>query len=103
MDYKRINLLRGSSSCLTTLDRRIINWIVEFLRIYPKKRRRLTEIYRYVIQARRDFEGKSVQEIHIKYCLLILHIKNKISISNRKENKRKLTRWETKIRLLEKK
>jgi len=100
MDYKRINLMKGSTFVLTSLDQEIIDWIGYCLEKSENKTALLTEIYNYVQDARKKSIGKTVQVTHIKYCLMILHLKNKISILNRKKNKRNPTKWRTKIKLL---
>ncbi|MFA5723656.1 MAG: hypothetical protein WC979_05340 [Candidatus Pacearchaeota archaeon] len=98
MEYKHIKLFRGSSICLTSTDRQIINLIVDCLKKHEKNKATLTEIYDYV---KKNYPNV-LNNIHIKYCILILHIKDRVSISNRKINKKySRTNWKTFVRLLD--
>ena len=82
---------------LTDVDSKIINLIIPFLKQQHNQRANLTRIYSYVKQN----YPNSLNNAHIKYCLLLLHIKHKVSISNRKKNKKYKTNWKTNVRLLD--
>lgn len=75
-----------------------MNLIADYLKQQPKESAHLMQIYRYV---QKNYSYPSLSEIKIKYCLLILHIKHKVSISNRIKNKKYLTPWKTTIKWLD--
>lgn len=94
--YKHQKLIRGSSICLTGVDRNLINLIIECLSKRKGYIATLTEIYDYI---KIKYEHV-VNASQIKYLLMILLIRHRISITNRKKNKSYRTAWHTKVRLL---
>lgn len=98
MPFKHIKLLKGSSWYLTTRDRVIMNSIVKCLKNTPKHKAQLGHIYEFVWK---DIKP-SIRTIDIKYCILLLHVKNIVSISNRIKPKSYRTRWKTHIILRKK-
>lgn len=96
MAFKHLKLLRGSSVCLTTKERDIINSIVRGLKQRRNYTLAVTKVYEFVWK---DIKP-SINTDKIKYCLLLLHIKGMVSIINRKKNlKTRITGWKTFVRL----
>lgn len=92
MTYKRLTLDKSSEIVLTTKDQEVINLIGNL--VQENGQATLTEIYDYVEKQ----TGRVPHANHIKYCLMILYVKKKVTIKNWRKARQQLFRTTIKLR-----